>query len=120
MSGVAAQRFGVVATRPQLGQDEQFHAPGRGTFDHAESDGEILLGIAGRGQPLRHPDQKVSLHVPTRFMLLARSCQWNATGGTFGDGFPVVNALLQSAPDRTPTASIRPADADCLNPAGGP
>ncbi len=62
---VVGQRLGVVAARPQLGQDEQLHPAGGGVVDHAQGDREVLLGLARRGQPLRHADQEVSLHIPT-------------------------------------------------------
>ncbi len=65
--GILGERLGVVAARPELGQDEQLDTSCRRPLDHAQGDREVLSRLPRSGQPLGHPDQKVPLHVLTRF-----------------------------------------------------
>ena len=65
LARVLGQGGRVVAARPELGEDEELDAAGRGQVDHVERDLLVALGVAWYGQPLRYPDLEVALHIDT-------------------------------------------------------
>ena len=61
--GVGGERLGVVAARPQLGQHQELDTARRGIVHHGEGNNHVLAWFPWCGQPLRHTNQKISLHV---------------------------------------------------------
>ena len=60
---ILGQGLGVVATRPELGQQQKFDATRCGVVHHAERHVHVLARLPWCGQPLGHTNQKISLHV---------------------------------------------------------